>query len=394
MTFEELVSPFDRRRFLKEIYQKDPLQVLGEDDKFSGIFSWAELNDLLAQSTLWTENSLELAGGGRTIPAQEYCLQAQDREGRPVLRPDVRRLKAWLRRGASATVNFIDLTTPGLRAMTQCLEAVFAAQTTVTAFLSWHNTQGYPMHFDLQNVFALQISGTKTWRVYEGIFPNPADYPGARHRDISPADKKRMAGRVLQQFEMSPGDLLYIPAGQFHEALSTSEASLHVSFGVCHLVAADLLNIMLRDLTRAPEFREALPDPSDQQAQGDFARRLSGLLQSLLCQPDTLAQIQALQRDRAFGRVSDFSLPDRSEARRYRVLWRDKHLTRTSVGWTLHDKDAAQELSAEEGGLADHLLRRDFIEEAQFVAGIDDALPPVAEAMKERMVRLGILAPI
>ena len=76
------------------------------------------------------------------------------------------------------------------------------------------------------------------------------------------------------------------------------------------------------------------------------------------------------------------------------MLWRDKHLTRTSAGWTLHDKDAAQELSAEEGGLADRLLRRDFIEEAQFVAGIDDALPPVAEAMKERMVRLGILAPI
>jgi hypothetical protein len=391
MTFEELVAPYDRHRFLNEIYRQKPIHIPGEAGRFDEVFSWDALNELLAQPTLWSSDSFELAGGGRGLPPEEFCVTAPNREGRMVQRPDMDKVRAWFQKGASATINFIDLLTPGLRSMTRTLESVLGAQTTVSAFLSWHKTQGYPLHFDVQDVFAVQISGTKNWRVYQGRFPNPADIPGGHNRDLGMDEKKRMAGQVQEVVQMTPGDLLYIPAGQFHEALSTSEASLHVSFGVCHLVAWDLLNVLVRDLGQVPDFRAPLPDPADRQGHAAFAQHLGKVLQNLLAQPDTVGQIQAIQRDKAFSRMADFNLPDRQDPKRFRVLWRVAQLKRRGEGWRLSVGDTGHDLNAEEGRIAEWVLKRDYIT-LDMLDG--ETAPETVRPVLDKLGKAGVLAPL
>ena len=38
-----------------------------------------------------------------------------------------------------------------------------------------------------------------------------------------------MKGRVAEEILMRPGDLLYLPRGQFHDALASTDASIHVT---------------------------------------------------------------------------------------------------------------------------------------------------------------------
>lgn len=372
MTFAELLAPHDRQRFLSETYRRAPLHVPGEETKFAEVFTWDELNELLEMSTLWSADSLELAAGGQPVPAQRFCRSAPDREGRQVLRPDMAAFREYLRQGASATVNFIDLLTPGLRAMTQTLEAVLAAQTTVTAFLSWQKVQGYGLHFDIQDVFAVQIYGTKTWRLYEGRFPNPADVPGGKYHDYPPEQMRQMAGRVQQTVEVTPGDLLYVPAGQFHEALSQSDASLHVSFGVLHLVGLDMMNVVLRELGQLKELRQPLPFPDDAQGYQGFAGQMAQYLHQLMQHPDAIEAIRSVQRERAFGRLARFQLPERAEDPLYRVVWRNAE--RAEAGNGLEVRAGQTRLSFEhaEAEAADWLLSRDLVAHSELAERFRD----------------------
>src|SRR3546814_5312450 len=82
------------------------------------------------------------------------------------------------------------------------------------------------------DVFALHIEGSKTWRLYEGRANNPLDVPGYNWESLSPEQRERTRGKLQQEVAMQPGDLLYIPRGQYHDALASSEACLHLSFGI------------------------------------------------------------------------------------------------------------------------------------------------------------------
>jgi ribosomal protein L16 Arg81 hydroxylase len=55
---------------------------------------------------------------------------------------------------------------------------------------------------------------------------------------------------------LKPGDLLYIPRGQFHDALASKNGAVHVAFGLTYFKPIDLMsslweNIVLNDFMRS-----------------------------------------------------------------------------------------------------------------------------------------------
>jgi 50S ribosomal protein L16 3-hydroxylase len=84
-------------------------------------------------------------------------------------------------------------------------------------------------HFDANHNFTLQLFGAKQWRVAANRFViNPTNnwVPGQSKGDF-PARIPRSARRL----EMTPGSVLYLPPGYFHETLATTDSvSLNVSF--------------------------------------------------------------------------------------------------------------------------------------------------------------------
>lgn len=119
-------------------------------------------------------------------------------------------------------------------------------------YLTPPRAQGFPIHADPHDVFVLQLEGKKYWKV----FSRGASYVLDRRGGRAPSP-----GDCQEEYTMAPGDLLYIPSGYPHCALTNKEShSLHLSFGVHRIRWADLVSRALLDLAESDEmFRRALP---------------------------------------------------------------------------------------------------------------------------------------
>lgn len=391
LTFRQLIAPLDPKQFLAECYGQRFVHIPGGPEKFSPIFSWDALNDLLGMSTLWTDRSFELASNGRLLKAEEYCYRSVNREGGPAMKPDVARVRALLRGGATLALDFVELLSPPLRSVAQTLEAVTGAQVCASLFCSWKATQGYGSHFDTQNVFACHIAGTKTWHIYEGRAVNASDHSGGNRESFSEAHHEQAKGKLVAEVTMNPGDLLYIPHGLYHDALSSSDACLHISFGAMHLVAQDFLQALVKDLTKDPAFREHLPHIDDLETHGAYLQGVADRLQEIIRQPAIARQLRDFIGKSAFERVADFNLPARDDAGRFRVRWRRKELHRNGEGWQLIGDGAPLALKEDEGRAAAWVLERDFFSTRAFRQAFEDMESNQLGNLLEQLQRAGLI---
>ena len=93
-SFDAIMAPLGAERFFAEYEGKQPLHLKGAADKFAAVMTWARLNDLLGQATIWSHNTLKLLLDKEPIPAARYCTTAIDRNGGQVLRPDPTRSRS------------------------------------------------------------------------------------------------------------------------------------------------------------------------------------------------------------------------------------------------------------------------------------------------------------
>lgn len=97
---------------------------------------------------------------------------------------------------------------------------------------------GFAWHMDWMDVVVVQVSGRKLWRVAR----QPTEYLPTSDQTALLGDISDDFGVVsYEEFFMEPGDVLYIPRGVVHNATSiddgiasTSEPSLHLTFGIEH----------------------------------------------------------------------------------------------------------------------------------------------------------------
>lgn len=390
-SFGELLAPFDRERFVLEHYGKAPLHVPGPAARFERLLGWAGLDGLLAETSLWSNNSIAMALSKETLMPDQYCVRGKDRLGDPVRVPDYAKVVGLMRRGATLVVNYIDRIDPTVRAIAEMIESVLLAPITASAFISWQRVQGYPPHFDTQEVFALQVAGHKAWRLYTGRFDRPAKLRGYRPMDLSTEAKQQMMGEVESRIELAPGDLLYVPLGQFHAALAMDEASLHVSFGIARPTAYDYLSTLLEQLPADPAFRQPLPlndDPAGRTAWlADLAERVGAAVGN----PARTQELAAFQRAKAFERWGGLTVRDRRVVRRFRVRWIGARMNGDKL--TVPGRPPAT-LSPEAAKLAHWAWPQDLIDERNLVAAMAPMPSPAVAQAVGTLVSAGLLEPV
>jgi len=104
-----------------------------------------------------------------------------------------------------------------------------------TVYLSSTGRQGVPLHSDADSVFALQVTGQKTWLFYRPRATSPQDTDNVGWI-LEDGQTEQMAPRcdAVCEITVTPGDILYVPRGWGHYALAEDGESLHVSLGVLH----------------------------------------------------------------------------------------------------------------------------------------------------------------
>lgn len=380
-TFEEILAPLGTDRFFAEHYDRKASHIAGGAEKFSRVMSWGTLTDLLNMTAIWSSASLQLVLDRSVVPPVQYCRAARNRDGREVLQPDAEKVMALLRSGASLVANDIDTLTPALAGFAAALEHALDAKVQANLYCSWRERQAFDSHFDTHDVYAVHIAGEKLWRLYETRADRPIAHP--RFKSFGQDWHDSSKGAVAQEVLMRPGDLLYIPRGQYHDALALSDGTIHIAFGVTHVIGIELLDLLANMAVEDSTFRSNMPRSADGKAAvagwlADLAERLEGFARS----DATLEAMRAHQAQYRYPR-GGFDLPVEREQRRFRVIASDLKVLRGDQGWMLAGRKGAAPIPPGMEGPVEWIVGRSAFSESE-LAG---AFPGLAQTVREDLLK-------
>jgi lysine-specific demethylase/histidyl-hydroxylase NO66 len=135
----------------------------------------------------------------------------------------------------------------------------------INAYITPAESQGFSAHYDVHDVFVLQLAGEKHWTVHEPVHVNPLrNQPWTDHSQAiaeAARDKAPVIDAVLR-----PGDALYVPRGFLHSAKALGGVTAHLTVGLHTMTRYLLVQELAALAATQPELRTALPlgfDPGD-----------------------------------------------------------------------------------------------------------------------------------
>ncbi|WP_369137676.1 cupin domain-containing protein [Modestobacter versicolor] len=293
--------------FATEHWSRRPLLSTAEElgGTFTDLLDLDAVDELLSRRGLRTP-FLRIAKDGAVVDAKRFTSpQGAGAEVADQVSSDaVLRLFA---EGSTVVLQGLHRLWPPLIDFAGQLAADLGHPTQVNAYVTPPSSRGFSPHYDVHDVFVLQVAGEKHWTIHEPVLADPLrTHPWTdRAAEVAAAaERAPVIDTVLR-----PGDALYLPRGYIHSAVALGEISAHLTVGVHSVTrwgavesALDLVRTLAAD---DPSLRGSLPlgvDLADPDATTeDVAAVLSGL-QRWLADVDPAAVADAL-RARTWGQV-------------------------------------------------------------------------------------------
>ena len=389
--FGEIIHPVSVEEFFAAYHDRRPLHVRGGAEKFARLMSWEILTGLLNMTAVWSASTLQLVLDRNVIPPAQYCRTARGRDGRDVLQPDAGRVMALLRSGASLVANDIDTLTPALAGFAAALEDALDAKVQANLYCSWKERQGFDSHFDTHEVFAVHVSGEKVWRLYETRIDNPIAHP--RFKSFGQEWHDRSKGTVAEEVVMRPGDLLYIPRGQYHDALATSDGTVHVAFGATHVIGMDVLDLLANLAVEDAAFRRNMPRrTAGPEAVASWLADLGDRLARRARDP---ASVEAMRRHQAQFRYprGGMALPVEPAGRRFRLAAPDLSVRQEKGRWILGGRKAAAPIPEGMEEPVRWIVGRSAFGEAELAEAFPALTRRARDELLSALLRMKVIAP-
>lgn len=346
LSLDELLYPVTPAEFLADYYGRKPLHVPAQPDgRRRDLLTWDAFNYLLNQPGVWTSQSLRPMRDHIPVHTDQYCRSVQTLNG-PVKRPWTPKLEVFLAAGSSLVANWVHQLHPPLTRLGAMLGEAFAAGIGGNVYFSSKGIRAFGTHFDNHEVFAIQTEGEKVWNIYEHRAENPAM---ALPDDMETRRWfERTRGPLMTQIVMKPGDLLYLPRGQYHDALATTGPSLHVTFAVTPQTGRAVVAMLDRLAAGHALFRDWLPSAraDDGKALKAHLRDLAALISELV-QSDGMVEEIAGTQQLQLDRPARFNLPELPPITMYRTTGRAfpevRPAIRATYDWAIAERQFAAE---------------------------------------------------
>jgi len=183
----------------------------------------------------------------------------------------------------------------------------------VNAYVTPASERGFDAHYDVHDVFVIQIAGEKRWRIHPPVHPRPLrDEPWTGHR----AAVRRRAGEAPAIEEVfRPNDVLYLPRGWIHSATALGGTSIHLTIGVAALTRHDVLREAVAAAAGAENLRAALALGTDFADAGLVHRLVADAVEDLVRCADTASapggpDLGEFVSRRLSGRVRESTRPE------------------------------------------------------------------------------------
>ena len=243
MNLAELIYPITPSQFSDEYWEKRPLVVSGNKGRFSHLISSTDIGRLLHYLRPGPPEDLVLIKG-----SHHNASNWTNKDGSPRLD----KVSAAWRDGYTIVVNDLHKLWEPVALMVAALQEDLHHPLNVNMFYTPPGTQAFNPHFDIQDVFVLQLEGSKIWEVREPAKELPLR---DEHSDL-PQD--RLPEIVLEE-ELKEGSVLYLPRGYVHAARTMGAVSLHLTVGVNVVTWIDFFSAAVSAARNDKRFKKALP---------------------------------------------------------------------------------------------------------------------------------------
>lgn len=229
----------------------------------------------------------------------------------------------------------------------------------INAYITPAQNRGFAAHYDVHDVFVLQVSGRKQWTIHAPVVPDPLqNQPWEQHRAAVAArvaDDEPVIDVVLE-----PGDAMYLPRGTIHAAKALGETSIHLTVGVHPVTRYQLVEHLLHVAQQDAGLRASLPlhadlsDPAVLQPQlaatiaalhefldaapaDEIARRVGNVLRNQT-RPEPIGPLAQLSTAETLRPDTELRL---RAAMRYRIGQQDTQITLTVLDRTISLPESA-----------------------------------------------------
>jgi len=209
-------------------------------DEFEEMMSLDILDSMLSKNNIWNNKNFIMMLDQKKLNYSDFSSISMETTGNNY-RPDVNKVENLVARGASIILNEIEKHNKNLLKIADDLQNLTNGRCQGNLYFSMASHQAFGPHFDLHDVFAIHFEGEKVWNIYENIEKNPINHPVFK---LSSEDRKKRAGNIIDQVTLRPGDLLYIPRGQYHDALASKNGAIHIAFGLSYFKPIDMMTTL------------------------------------------------------------------------------------------------------------------------------------------------------
>ena len=291
---EQLLRPLTTQEFLDNYFGIQPLYIPGHPEKFTGLFSRRRFLHAVNNIPASPQHTPALRGAigrGATFPIHKDQVQH------------------ILRAGGTICVSSIHHHDQRLATMVNQIRARLNFAGTMGLHCYYSSQQcGFTTHFDARIATTLQIAGRKRWRYgATPALPYPrqnatlgnAHVRHLRRSSLDLAAWERVSPPDDSTFEevlVSPGDVLCLPAGTWHEAQALDDESLALNLFFDQLDLSSVLSVLIdEELAGDPGWRKGVAPSLDQSREESTPPQM--VLSELAAQLDTLAGVLSRIKD-------------------------------------------------------------------------------------------------
>ena len=270
--------------FFKNHFGKNYLYSPNFVENFENMMSLVIFDEMLSKTNIWNNHNFIMMLDQKKINYSDYSSPSLDINGQNY-RPDVNKVQNLVSRGASIILNDIQKHNLNLLKFVDELQKLTNGRCQGNLYFSMASHQAFGPHFDLHDVFAIHFEGEKVWNIYENIEKSPINHPVFK---LSGDERRKRAGKIIEQVTLRPGDLLYIPRGQYHDALASQNGAIHIAFGLTYLKSIDALTSLWQNFILNEFMRSDIKVNSNKDELQKVLKKLSNELNDLINSKEAL----------------------------------------------------------------------------------------------------------
>ena len=101
-------------------------------------------------------------------------------------------------------------------------------------------------------------------------------------------EREKRAGKLIDQVTLKPGDLLYLPRGQYHDALASKNGAIHIAFGLTYFKPIDLFSILWEKFIVNDHMRQDIEKDVTNEALKNHLKKMSLEINTIINDPQNI----------------------------------------------------------------------------------------------------------